>query len=288
MENGNKVAKVQTGYVPADEVEIYPRSETPTIENAIDIDNQPPDEPTIEEEIAGLTPPGDFEEAGDEIVDEDLATEQPKSRWQRIADTIGPTPVAVWMGNRFESAKDYFMDERDGRRRRWVGAALGAAALFGTGILLGKYGIPFSGGGNGQKEAITEEIIPPVPKTIQPAQLDLTSIRPDTITAHTPDEFQRGVLDLLDRQGIHASGVNAEKIQHMNDYMDSIASGMKRSSSGELVQNVVEFPSSGKEFANANASAAQGFTNGPRGSGREALHDWIREAERVGIKFTKS
>jgi len=123
---------------------------------------------------------------------------------------------------------------------------------------------------------------------IHHSHVDLSGINPNTIHAQSPEQFQHGVLHILQQQGIHAHGVTSEKLAHMNHYMETqgIASGMKQGAHG-LEQNLTSFPGGGHEFANAQNSAEQGFGLGHSGTGREALDAWVREAERSGITFTR-
>lgn len=119
--------------------------------------------------------------------------------------------------------------------------------------------------------------------------VDLTGIHSHTIKhAHTPNEFQHGVLGVLKKQGIHHYGATAEKIRKMDHWMrgQRIASGM-RWVNGHLVQNLTSFPKIGHEFPNAHASAAQGFKIGPGGHGDIPLHKWVRHAESIGIRFSR-
>jgi len=117
----------------------------------------------------------------------------------------------------------------------------------------------------------------------------LKGIDPNTIHAQNPTQFQHGVLRLLNEQGVQAHDVTPDKIQHMNQWMAShpIASGMRAGNHG-LEQNLTHFPTTGHEFANVHASADQGFRVGADGTGRHALDQWIREAEKSGIRFERT
>lgn len=228
------------------------------------------------------------------------AGEEPKTRWQKVKewfrhpvhnstawiqargvgrDEAGRPIVPAAVISREETTQE---NKRD---RKWllVAVPLGALALYAL-WQMKKNGIDVPFYGNGEDGGSGAEVFPPPGGS---KSVDLSGINPDTITARTPNEFQEGVLDLLERQGIHAQGVTPEKLAHMNEYMQSqgIASGMQSGANG-LEQNVVNFPQSGN-FLNAEASAAQGFRIGDSGTGREQLEAWVREAERAGITFNR-
>ncbi len=188
--------------------------------------------------------------------------------------------------------------DKDVSRAQWrnrIGNAImllgGASAAYGVAHLAGAgnpdFNLwPFGGGGN------HPETGPGMPLHGGPNQytpLDLHGISPDTIHSQNPTTFQHGVLSLLRRQGVEAHGVTPHKLAEMNQWMQSheIASGM-RAGNGGLEQNLTNFPGTGQEFTNAHVSAAEGFRIGADGSGRQAMDEWIRHAEKVGIHFERT
>jgi len=187
---------------------------------------------------------------------------------------------------------------KDVSRAQWrnrIGNAImllgGASAAYGVAHLAGAgnpdFNIwPFGGGGH---HAETGPGMPLHGGPNQYTPLDLHGINPDTIHAENPASFQHGVLSLLHRQGIKAHGVTPHKLAEMNRWMQShqIASGM-RAGNGGLEQNLTNFPGTGQEFTNAHVSAAEGFRLGADGSGRQAMDEWIRHAEKVGIHFERT
>jgi hypothetical protein len=216
-----------------------------------------------------------------EVVDE--PTDKPRW-WTRIRDRYkkytGRGVLAYWQSR---GARTIITEEElvEGRRGFGVGAlALVGALGVGAGYLIDlledigekKHGIPKANIGNTIKH------------------LNLDGIAPNTIHAQTPNQFQHGVLNLLEGQGVHAHGVTQDKIDHMNNWMQAhgIASGMKEGHHG-LEQNVVNFPNGSHEFANANMPGSdQGFTLGKDGTGRAALDQWVRESEKIGITYSRS
>lgn len=115
--------------------------------------------------------------------------------------------------------------------------------------------------------------------------IDFESLRPSTIHATSPDQFHNGVLSLLSRQGVSVHAATPEKLHHMTEWMqthEQVASGM-REGEHHLVQNLTAFPDAGQHFANANVSASQGFQIGADGSGKAALIEYAKEAQRIGL-----
>ena len=169
------------------------------------------------------------------------------------------------------------------KKRRCLLPVLGAVALT-AGLTSLAWWLSRRGGDGG---AILEMV--PKPKG-NPNDIlnNLNNIDPNSIVAHTPKEFQHGVFDLLEAQGwVPIKQPTPEQIQQLNEYMGAqgIASGMKLGPDGNLVQNIVDFPDSGHEFVNTDASAEQGFILGKDRTGREGLYDWIRKAKELGIDF---
>lgn len=200
--------------------------------------------------------------------------------WNRLRDFASGRMLLARFNT--QAAEEEAADTTPERhRRRRGGLLLGGLALIGVGAagieliehLLEAKGIaPNHGIGRGLREHV-----------------DLKGINPNTINAETPSQFQHGVLRLLNEQGVQAHGVTPERINHLNQYMEThnIASGMKNGTHG-LEQNAVHFPGSGHEFVNSGASADQGFKLGSSGTGRERLDKWVREAEKIGIRFNRT
>lgn len=187
--------------------------------------------------------------------------------------------------------------DKDVSRAQWhnrIGNAImllgGTSAAYGIAHLAGAgnpdFNLwPFGGGHHGVESGPGGPIHTPNEYT----PISLHDINPNTITAHSPTEFQHGVLRLLNEQGVHAHGVTPEKLAEMNHWMQThqIASGMRADSHG-LEQNLTNFPGTGQEFTNAHVSAAEGFRIGVDGTGRQAMDEWIRHAEKVGIHFERT
>ena len=202
----------------------------------------------------------------------------------------GETKVAVVdeEGNPIAETKSETI-EKD-RRRGVLPLVLGAGALVGAGVV--GYYLHRTGQGpetinhynklimdfcSGHGSGIGPDHLPV-------HHFDLSQLHPNTIHAQTPDQFQHGVLDLLKSQGVPIHTVTPEKIAHMNQFMEAhnIASGMKEGGHG-LEQNLTGFPHAGQEFANAHASADQGFHLGADGTGKAALEQWAKEAQRINL-----
>lgn len=260
---------------------------------------------------------GEVEETAETVAMSDetakeIAEQRRKSLWRRAVDrfrrgfrrgkddmTPGPLVAEDESTNGGAPSRVVEVEEtrekRERDRRGLVGFAAGALAVGGTALItwaLMRQGHPqeviqqfimgknnFINNGHDMFVNITGHAHEHAKHAI-----DFSNLNPNTIHAHTPLEFHKGVLHLLHQQGVPVHELTPDRIKHMNHFMEAhqIASGMKDGAHG-LEQNLTSFPHVGQEFANTHASAEQGFRLGADGSGRAALIQYAREAQRIGL-----
>ncbi|HEU5004938.1 MAG TPA: hypothetical protein VFT49_02505 [Candidatus Saccharimonadales bacterium] len=106
-------------------------------------------------------------------------------------------------------------------------------------------------------------------------------IKPSTIHATNMTDFNKGVVSLLQQQGIHVHNFNQHVVDHMNHYMENrpMASGMDASGHQHLISG---------NFSFGNPSHAQGFEIGSNGNGQTELLRWMDEATKQGATFSRS